>query len=221
MIKYTLIGDGSSDMCLMKIIDWTLEQCWPEISIFPQYAEFRHLGTPLKTLQKKIDKAIELYPCDVLFIHRDAEKVRQNEEVYEERCNEIEFAMQGIDVKYIPVIPIKMMETWLLTDISAIRKAAGNRNSTVTISLPPIVKLENESNPKELLYDCLKRASGLKGRRLTSFNERQAVHLVAEYTTDFSQLRNLFAFIKFEKDLKAVIEFLKKDNGTGTLSAGN
>jgi hypothetical protein len=99
-----------------------------------------------------------------------------------------------------------MMETWLLIEPEAIKKAAGNRNYTGNINLPPIRNLEGENQPKLLLYSLLEEASGKKGRNLKKFNVGKAVHLVAENIEDFGRLRDLNAFQAFEEELKKVVD---------------
>ena len=93
------------------------------------------------------------------------------------------------------------METWLLISEDALKKASGNRNYKGNINLPPINQLEKNQDPKSLLHTILKNCSGLKTRRLDKFNVHQAVHLVAEYIEDYSPLRQLYSFQKFENDL--------------------
>jgi hypothetical protein len=98
------------------------------------------------------------------------------------------------------------METWLMIDPEAIKKAAGNRNYKAKIELPLLKNLEKENQPKVTLHELLRVASGLKSRNLKKFNTEKAVHLVAENIEDFSQLRNLVAFKAFETDLIRVVD---------------
>lgn len=205
MLTYTLLGDGRSDKTLMKIINWSLNKLIPTIPLSESFADFKFLRRPPKTLEDKILKALELYPCDILFIHRDAETNKDIEKIIEKRKEEINDAAKNKDLKYVSIITVKMMETWLLTDSSAILKAAGNPNSRVNLSLPKVSQLETLNDPKDMLHTFLKTASELKGRRLASFNVDQAVHLVAEYTSNFSNLQNLSAYQHFENDLKSIL----------------
>ena len=65
-----------------------------------------------QTSTERILKAIDFYPCDLLFIHRDAEK-----EPCHVRVEEIEKAIQeiiatGKDLPtHIAVVPVRMTET--------------------------------------------------------------------------------------------------------------
>ncbi len=104
---------------------------------------------------------------------------------------------------FVPVVPVRMTEAWLLIDEGAIRRAASNPNGTQELELPAIARLEDLSDPKTALHDMLLKASEKRGRRLDQFRKRipSAVHRVAELITDFRPLRQLDAFRAFEAAL--------------------
>ncbi|MCZ6679261.1 MAG: DUF4276 family protein [Candidatus Poribacteria bacterium] len=155
-------------------------------------------------LDDKIRLSLELYPCDLLFVHRDAER-----EMREKRVNEINQAIEKI-VNAVPtavcVVPVRMQEAWLLFDESAIRYAAGNRSGSQPLDLPPINRLEELPDPKAELHERLKQASNLSGRRLKRLPVNQRALRVAEFIDDFSPLRTLSAFIALETNLKQIIK---------------
>lgn len=204
-LKYTLIADGSSDKTLLSIIKWSLDNLYPKLAIDGVFADFRFLPNPPKTLREKVHAAQKNYPHDVVFIHRDAESI--NNKIIEQRFAEIKSEIGDTEFKRtVCIIPIKMMEAWLLIDKNAIKIAASNRNFKGEIKLPLIKVLEKENQPKIILHDLLRESSGLKGRNLKKFNADKAVHLVADYIEDFSPLRNLHAFQEFEKNLKKFVD---------------
>ena len=70
-----------------------------------------------------------LYPCDLLFVHRDAEK-----ESYDFRRQQVEAAVDG--GHHVPVIPVRMSEAWLLHEEAAIRRGSGNPVGRTALELP-------------------------------------------------------------------------------------
>jgi hypothetical protein len=96
-----------------------------------------------------------------------------------------------------------MMEAWLLTDASALRRAAGNPNGRHPLSLPRPQEIEDLPDPKTLLRDLLLDASGLRGRRRRSSSVN--LHRVAELTEGFEALRRLPAFQAMEAELDGVV----------------
>ncbi|MEH2006809.1 hypothetical protein [Nostoc sp.] len=204
---YTLLSDGSSDKALMPILTWLLRAHQVECAIQSNWADLRRLPKPPKKLLPRIINSLELYPCDLLFIHRDAER-----EPREKRITEILEALEEVVKKsvvvppHICVIPVRMQEAWLLFDEAALRKAAGNPRGRQPLQLPDICKLEQLPDPKDILYGLLYEASELTGRRLKQFSVNQRVHRLAELIDDFSPLRALSAFQLLETEIQQVIK---------------
>jgi hypothetical protein len=204
-IRYTLITDGSSDRALMPILTWLLIELGVNIPIQPTWADFRRLHNPPKKLEDRIQKAIALYPCDLLFVHRDAEK-----ESRQKRVSEIHQAVNLIkeDVTFpvVCVIPVKMTEAWLLIDEKAIREAAGNPKGTQILNLPKPSKTEELSDPKETLKGLLETAHGHSSRKPQKFSTARA--RIADLIDDFQLLKQLPAFIALESELKQTLSEL-------------
>jgi hypothetical protein len=204
-LQYTLLADGPSDRCLTRIIDWVLEQV-PEMaraSFTMQVADFRMLKTPPTGLCDRIKQCLTCFPCDLLFIHRDAEKM-----LLENRIAEIERETRQANVNWhIPIVPVRMTEAWLLIDEAAIRAAAGNPNGKAPLGLPSVDQLERLADPKTVLKESLMGASGATGRRRARLERdiNSRVHRVGGLIRDFSQLRQLPAFRAFEHETTRVV----------------
>jgi hypothetical protein len=208
-INYTLLSDGSSDRALIPILTWLLRDLGVASAITPYWADLRRIPKPPRTLADRMRKAVELFPCQLLFVHRDAER-----ELPESRRIEIHgavqqaFAMRTPVPTPIAVVPVKMHEAWLLFNESAIRLAAGNPNVTHPLDLPQPSGIERVPDPKQCPFDTLKLASGRRGRRLDQFYLPPVPHRLAELTTDFAHLRDLPAFRVLEGDLRQVLQDL-------------
>lgn len=200
-LTYTLLTDGSSDKTLIPIINWTLEQI-PNIRFNSQYAEVSI--KPSAGLLHRAAAAIKVYECDILLVHRDAETLAANL-----RIEEIREYLIELGKPYVPIVPIRMTEAWLLIDEQAIRSAANNPNGTIELSIPTANRLENILDPKNVLFEKLKLASELPFGRLRKFRPESCRHRVAELISDFSQLRNLSAFVQFEDDLIECVQALR------------
>jgi hypothetical protein len=205
-LRYTLLPDGPSDEALLPILTWLLRKQDIQQPIQSECADLRRLPNPPKELSQRIEKALDLYPCELLFIHRDAEK-----EPFENRKREIENAINKVAKKgQIPpsvcVVPVRMQEAWLLFDENAIRKASGNRNGRNTLNLPRLAQLEQLPNPKDVLHNSIREASGLNAHRQKKLNLGVITRRVAEFVTDYSPLRNLSAFAQLEADINQVVK---------------
>jgi hypothetical protein len=205
-LRYNLITDGSSDRVLIPILTWLLKQHLREYMPVGQWIDFGEFNEPRRELADRIRWAAKLYACDLLFIHRDAEHSR----FFDARYQEIKKALHdafpdGEPVPTVCIVPIRMQEAWLLIDEAAIRKAASNPNGRAKLMLPRPADLEQEPDPKARLYELLRAASGLNGRKRNRFRPQKAAHLITEEIQDFSVLRQLSAFQRLESDLVDLI----------------
>lgn len=206
-LVYTLLSDGSSDRVLIPILNWLLLNNGVKVPIESQWADLGRLSRQHRPdLTAKIRSCLDFYPCDLLFVHRDAENAPM-----QRRVEEVSAAIRAValsDVvscRHIAVVPVRMVEAWLLFDERAIKAAAGNQAFHGSLDLPVLADMEKLSDPKIMLYDRLRQACGLHGRRLQRFPVQRNVHRVAEFTDDFAPLRALVAFQRLEADVRAAI----------------
>jgi len=207
-LRYTLVTDGSSDRALMPIIDWSIKSQGHPYVIQSAWADFGPLLVKPRSLAEKLSLAVELYPCNLLFVHRDCETssvaIRQNEI----RKAVLSAFPKEKNRPVVCVVPRRMTEAWLLLCENVIRRASGNPSGKSPLSIPALKKLEELPDPKETLFSLLKAASGLHGRRLDTLNVHHLVHRVSKLIDDFSPLKNLPAFVKFEKQLVDALKSL-------------
>ncbi len=196
----TLLTDGSSDAALLPLLRWLLAELDPAPWSL-QWADLRGLPRPVRRLSERIRCAAELFPCELLFVHRDAER-----EPPEVRVREItEAAPPG---PWVPVVPVRMQEAWLLHNARALRQAAGNPRGEVPLDLPPLARVEALPDPKQVLHRALLAAAGSSGRRARRFRPEVHAHLLAEQIDDWSPLRQLPAFRRLEADTRAALAAL-------------
>lgn len=203
-IKLTLLSDGPADRALIPILRWLLIQRGNNLLFESHWADLSRMRPQPRGLSKRILAATTLYPCDILFIHRDAEN-----QPYELRYREIEQAISavshsGFNVQHICVVPVRMQEAWLLFDAQAIREAAGNPGGTSRLNLPPLSRLEHITNPKSILYELLSAASEMHGRHLIRFNAKKRACTVTSHIDDYSPLASLPAFRRLQSDVNSL-----------------
>ncbi len=201
ILNTTLVADGSSDRVLIPIIGMLLaEHCpmpWRETDFVRDYPP----GTT--GLADRVRHALLQYPCDILFVHRDAEQ----KGAVDTREAEIRAAVESlaqtrhIVAPAIAIVPVLMTEAWLLTDEAAIRSAAGNPAGREPLQLPDLRQVETV-NAKKVLFDALGRAKNLGQRRSMRLQPQALRHRVAEYLDDLAALRKLASFARFESQLR-------------------
>jgi hypothetical protein len=203
ILRTTLLSDGGSDRALIPILDWLLQRIATARSLAgTKWADFGYRRRPLESLEAKVRCAVENYPCDILFIHRDAEG--QSSDI---RKTEIQNAVRqsGIHPPTVCVIPVRMTEAWLLLDESAIRSASGNPRGRCPLNLPAPTRVEHMADPKETLFQALRAASEQTGRRLLFLRVEERRHRVAEMM-NWELLHHLSAFQSLKRELTAILE---------------
>ncbi len=200
-LRYTLISAGSSDRILLKPLRWLLLDLGIQHPLEDNWADLRRLPDPPKTLSAKITTGVHLHPCDLLFVHRDAEKAP-----IKRRRQEIDAAVQMAYPSsscplIICVVPVRMQEAWFLFDEISLRSAAGNPNGRDPLALPKLAEIEGVPDPKSLLHQAMKTASGLSVRRRKNFPVSAHIHRLADLIESYEPLLQLPAFRALRKDL--------------------
>ncbi len=178
----TLVTDGSSDAVLLPILEWLIAQL-TDTAIEIRWADLRGLRKAPQGLADRLKIATRLYPCSILFVHRDAEN--QDPDL---RHDEIRVA-NATGVNHVCVVPVRMQEAWLLHDEAVLREAANRPSGRDPLDLPPNAKWERLPDPKATLHNALRLASGATGRRAKRFNPARAAYRLAELIADWSPLR--------------------------------
>ncbi len=193
-ISYALLADGSSDRAMLSVIRWTLQRLDSELL---QATPGFELRLPKEPLAEAIARCSQRHGPDLLFVHRDAERVPLAQ-------RRLEIPTTSGPVPVVRVVPVRMTEAWLLIDESAIRLASGNPNGCARLALPRVRELERLPDPKKTLHELLLDASEARGRRRAKLRRdlSTAVHRVAQLIDDFSQLAKLPAWQAFERELQ-------------------
>lgn len=200
-LQATLVTDGSSDVVLVRILEWlTTQLTTTEIEI--RWADLRGLRERPKGLEQRLASSMKLYPCCILFVHRDAEN--QDPML---RYTEIQ-AANTTGSAHVCIVPVRMQEAWLLHNEAALREAADRPSGKELLYLPPVALWERLPDPKATLHNALRTASGATGRRAKRFNPSRAAHRLAELITDWSPLRDLPAFVRLETDTRTALRTL-------------
>ncbi len=195
-ITATLVTDGSSDRLLAPLI----ELLFSAHTELPYQVNCAEGLPPLSSgIRARIDSALELFPCDFLFVHRDAEGV---DAAVRQREIEADWLNSQQTATLICVIPVRMTEAWLIANAKPIRSAVGNPTGSIALGLPAIKDIESLPNPKEILFAALKAASGRGASRKRRFNPHQFRHRVGELTDDLEPLRKLSSFRHLETQVK-------------------
>ena len=207
-IRYTFLTDGSSDRALQPIIEWSLRQNDRVGTIAGQWADLSYLPRKPSNLEARIKCSVANYPCNLLIVHRDAETSPP-----QQRLEEIHQALQAscsgrLLNSCVALVPVRMMEAWLLISENAIRQAVGRPTGRENPDFPKLNRLERLPDPKQRLQELLTTAAEGTARRRRRLELSRLVHTVAERIEDFSPLEMLSSYRSFKDQLNGAITAL-------------
>lgn len=171
-LRALYLCEGSSDTGLRFHIEAIAVETGREIHV--TVPDLDRLPTkPGHSVGDKLRAARQLSPgadeYDLVVIHRDSDGNPP-----QRRRDEIADAVAAVSpsLAHVPVIPVRMLEAWLILDPTAIREVAGNPNGRVSLGLPNPNRAERVADPKALLKQAIATASEEKGRRLNKLQAR-------------------------------------------------
>ncbi len=203
-IRLTICGEGPNDEALVPIVARLVERHLPAVPVEREWADWRLKHDPRPTtLAEKIAAAIELFPCDLLAVHQDADRLDRVA-----RASQITTAVAGLDsdVPFICVVPVRTLEAWLLCDELAIRHAAGNPNGRAKLDLPLHRQIERLADPKARLRAALTAAGDQRRRRQQNVGASDVYKRLADRIEDIAPLLQLSAFATLEAEVKTFAE---------------
>lgn len=178
----TLLQRYLSEVCISKGVD---------MEIFDPVVIEKRSGTFVEQMQQ-LER--EYTGLELIFVHNDADGRDANAvlthkwQPWMERCKEPH--------KWLPIIPVRMLESWLLADLKALSKTFNlevDRVGEIISSTDP----ESIADPKAVLADI--KGNG-RQRRIFGFEE------VLAKRVRLSELEQLASFQKFSKDVELWVE---------------
>lgn len=200
VLRLTVCGEGPNDSALVPLVVRLVKQYLPAVPVEGVFGDWRLYTPRPTTLAGKVVAAVELFPCDLLAVHRDADTSDRPKRVAEIVAAA---ADRGLTVPHVCVVPVRALEAWLLCDEPAIRRAAGNPNGKAKLDLPLPRQIERLADPKSRFRAALVAAGDPRRRRRQDVGSSAVYRLVAGEIEDFAPLRQLAAFVALEAEVEA------------------
>jgi hypothetical protein len=194
-----LICDGTSDRALSSVAERVAKLSGFSLDV--EVVDFAILRPGL-SLKSRLRALPELVASpSVILIHRDAENQPRADRVKEMRAA---LAESQFEIPYVPIVPVRMTEAWLLCDEAAIRNVSGNPKSKPLL-LPS--NPETISDPKSRLQDLILESSQQTGRKRAQLSARfsELRRQLLETLDVGGPVTKLTSFSSFCKDLNEAL----------------
>jgi len=177
MVRSTLVAEGSTDGALGPMLTWLLERHLPQADV-----ETTHVlsmdelsGIAKADLVGRMRRALDHYPCEILFVHRDADS-EDDAPRYEEIRRAVAHLAPAPPV--IAVVSIQAVEAWLMFHADALFHAVRKR-ARVAFDLPPLRTVQSIAHPKQRFHALLRAAHAETGRAASAFRPHHADYYIA------------------------------------------
>ncbi|OKI24763.1 DUF4276 family protein [Streptomyces sp. CB03911] len=168
-LRVLFLGEGSSDEGLVPHIERIAAELDVPVAVSSPALDWISppVGHSVADKLRAVRGLSDTY--DLAVLQRDADRGPD-----QDRRDEIAAAVrtEWPGLAHMPVVPVRMLEAWLLLDEQAIRQVAGNPNGRMDLQLPRPSTVERIPDPKQQLKETLALASGAKGRRLAELQKR-------------------------------------------------
>jgi hypothetical protein len=149
-VRILFLGEGTSDSPITAHIRKIATGDGHDIVITDPPVD-RLPPPPRRTVSAKLQAVMDLGGVyDLIVVHRDSDRDGRAA-----RLEEISSAVEQVTpgVPWVPMIPVRMTEAWLLLNESEIRDVAGNPNGRMPLGLPRPQEVERIPDPKQLLRE--------------------------------------------------------------------
>lgn len=205
-----LFGEGTTDLRFLEsIIKKTLDQiafeCKGDVEI--ELSTIRipkaNLGFVEQVLAAS-KKGVEDYGITILCVHTDADHVTDNQ-MYSTKINPAKNALSNSDPNEFcrimtAVVPVRMIESWMLADTELLKKEIGSSLSDVDLELHRFP--EHYADPKQAIENAIRIVSSEKPKRRRCDFTISDLYLPIGQKMDLSKLNVLPSFRKFEESIR-------------------
>lgn len=206
-LRFALLSEGTSERGLVP----HLEELCVRFGADEAAGSAPDLGrlrpSPGHELAPRLRALLAVEP-DIHFVvvHRDAD--RAGVEARRREMAEAAAAI-GLAIPFVPLVPVTMLEAWLLLDADAIRAAVGRPRGRGEVDLPKPRAIEGLADPKKRLREVLTATSGASGSRLRALNTPAAFasnrHFLVERLDLDGPINTLRAWQALLTDLRATL----------------
>ncbi|NWJ97156.1 MAG: DUF4276 family protein [Chloroflexi bacterium] len=145
-----------------------------------------------------------------LLVHNDADKRTRAKTIqfqFQPGYDEVHRQSLGVCKQLLPIIPIRMIEAWLLADVQTLCREMDTDLTPVQLGLPlSPAAIEGNTDPKQTLEEALRKANAKRSKATRV--ERGNLYPSLGLSIDLKQLERLSAYQDFITDLTSTIKHL-------------
>lgn len=205
-----LFAEGTTDLrflesIIKKALDHIAFECKGELEIELHTIHISKSGLNfVEQVFEASKKGMEDFGITLLFVHTDADN-DTDDQIFESKIKPAIYAIQNANTEVYcttitAVVPVRMMEAWMLADIDLLKSEIGTSISTVELGLHR--SPEQYADPKAAIEHAIQLSSlEVPKRRRFDFTIRDLYKPIGQ-KMDLNKLRRLPSYSKFEGSLR-------------------
>lgn len=209
IITIGLLTEGTTDQRFLKnIIERTFESFELEITIIDIVPLTKSKGSFTNNVLKASKEAFNS-GVNVLCIQSDADN-ESNKKTYQKSINPAKNALDKANDQthckiLVPIVPIRMIEAWMLADKALFKKEIGTDKSDNDLKINR--KPETIADPKQVIEDAIRIAQNVSKRRQSlSISE---LYEPLGQAIPLKELDKLSSYQDFKNNIKFAFKILK------------
>lgn len=147
----------------------------------------------------------------ILFIHNDSDNLTYDgalQQRFIPGFKRVQQEREEVCRQLVPIIPIRMVEAWMLADYHALCQVLGTNLDSQALGLPSKVsQVENIAKPKETISGMIRKINAGSSRRRRTVNLDTRYELLARQI-NLNMLLELSSYKQFVKALMEILEEL-------------
>jgi len=212
-LDFAFYGEGKREyLFLQPLLERAISNLLPTIDVQALNLDWVKVGG-LSQVEKMQVIAAEASGAVLLIFHLDSdfpsfersfeERFRPG---YEQLRNEAQHFPEKYNLNIVPVIPIRMIDAWLLVDFNAFQRTIGTDYSAKELNFPIKPQdVEGIADPKAIFEQAVKTCS--RRRKKSIWPEELWPRLAA--LIDLRRLAQVSAYVKFSNHLTDTLHLLK------------
>lgn len=205
-----LVGEGKTDYrFLNSIVKRTFEKIAFECKGDIEILDVQDILTPTQAFKEFVHKsakdATENYGVMILCVHTDADD-RSDQNTFQNKIQPAFNAVSELEnelCKLIPIVPIVMVESWMLADPELFCEEIGTSLSFSDLEIQQ--SPENISNPKDVIKNAIRIA--FEGRSKRRFNLKiSELYSPLGQKIKLTRLEKLSSYLRFQDAIREVLQ---------------
>ncbi len=198
-----LITEGSTDVRFLEsIVRRTFEdiafECTQDIDIFVHILKTPKIGTFVDYTKNASNDGVTSYGIMTLAVHTDADR-----DTYQERMNNkidpAKNALNKLNEDYCklitPIIPVRMIEAWMLADKELLKSEIGTTKSDNDLGIHRAP--ETIADPKHIIEEAIRIATEHLPKRRQKLSISELYAIIGD-TISIKELEKLDSYRKFQ-----------------------